>query len=250
MLLVTPLRNGMTLAAQDPVVGVAEVYKRAFAQGRGWAGGHHIAVATAPGFLIRGPAYHLCSGSLGSLPALALTALAGNFILYPAEVKNAQIAYNRSLDDLPQGQRKKLQHVRAVGPGFGYRLVRDTISMAGLRTLGPYCEATLSQTFRMREARASLLGMIVANVFTGALSMPFHQLFQFAITTGAVERSMGRQSCAFAWLRRQYVLPTGRLSSAAGRDVFLKAVYNAVLFTLFSGVERACVAFWPESQAF
>lgn len=242
--LVTPLRNGMTLAAQDPLAGVRELYGRAFARGRGWAGGHYMAAANVPGFLVVGPAYHVYDSLVGPLAATALTAATGNVLSYGAEVRNAQIAFNRST----AGRPLQISTMSFFGPGWGHRLARNTISMSGLRILGPRCEEALGRWLPdLAPGLRSSLGMVLANVCTGALSMPSHQLFQFAVTQQLAQGS--RPVSALDYLRQHYFTPSGWPRATAGRDVLLKIVYNASLFTLFSACERGFLMHWPAESA-
>jgi len=129
--------------------------------------------------------------------------------------------------------------------------VRNTISMSGLLLLGPRCEEGLGQALPdLQPGLRSTLGMISANVFTGALSMPFHQLFNFAVTQQQLAQGSGKPSTldlrtAVDYLRKQYLSPSGWPRGTAGRDVLLKIVYNASLFTLFSACEKVFVSHWP-----
>ena len=40
---------------------------------------------------------------------------------------------------------------------------------------------------------------------------------------------------------------TNRLSRVAGRDVVLRCVYNATIFTVFGLIERSCVKIWHDN---
>ena len=47
-------------------------------------------------------------------------------------------------------------------------------------------------------------------------------------------------------LRHQWV-SNGKLRPTVGRDIYLRATYNAAIFTLYGAVERAVISNWPSS---
>jgi hypothetical protein len=49
------------------------------------------------------------------------------------------------------------------------------------------------------------------------------------------------------FLKKQYLTPSGSISSVAGRDIFLRVIYNATIFTVYGAFERSCVSSWPEN---
>eukprot|EP00439_Symbiodinium_sp_Y106_P013840 s2446_g1.t7 len=67
--LCTPLRNGLTLGAQDKKSGIAGLYRKVFRGGpqSGWTGGLAPAVVACPQFLAVGPMYHFMNGGLMEL---------------------------------------------------------------------------------------------------------------------------------------------------------------------------------------
>ena len=61
--------------------------------------------------------------------------------------------------------------------------------------------------------------------------------------------SMGaaeRRAALAAFLQRQYLDDSGRLSRLAARDLVVRIVYISACFSLFSGIERLAVNQWPK----
>merc|ERR1740117_1655603 len=90
----------------------------------------------------------------------------------------------------------------------------------------------------------------MANVGVSALSTPFQQLYSFSVTQAVVaEPTLQKESfyqASVKFLKQQYLTPAGRISSVAGRDIFLRVAYNASIFTIFGSIERNLVAHWPK----
>lgn len=247
--IVTPLRNALTLGAQDPGAGLLECYRRAFARGSGWSGGHYLALANVPGFLAIGPAYHLYNSLTGSASmALVLTAVSESTILFGAETRNAQIAYNRSAAQFGTSQ-IPLSLLRPWGPGFGMHVGRNVVAMSGMRIFSKPCEDALGILFPSMQSGARVTAsLFTANVVTAVASTPVNQLYEFSVTMRLAQglaAGKGQPITMMAYLRRQYLLPDGSLSRVAGRDVLLRIAYTSTLYTLFGLLERTCVSLWP-----
>merc|ERR1719498_380303 len=78
-------------------------------------------------------------------------------------------------------------------------------------------------------------GDLLANVAVSALSTPLHQLYGFVVTQPP-EKRLSRAN-VLEFFRSQYP-QNGQLSRVVGRDVLLRVVYNATIFTLFGAVDR------------
>ena len=91
MLLVTPLRNALTLGTLNASASAMGLYAEVFSKGfaGGFAGGVPMAKAAVPGFLVLGPAFHMYKDLVGgsSTAAVGLTAISESLIFYGAEVK-------------------------------------------------------------------------------------------------------------------------------------------------------------------
>lgn len=256
--LVTPLRNALTLGAMDSSKSALTLYKDVFRGGffSGWAGGKYMAQAALPGFLVIGPVFHvykdICGGS--SAAAVALTAVSESMIFYGSETKNAQTAYNLDAQKKgAQGITKLQSQYNPLGPGISYHIARNYLAMSGLRIFGQPCQDAIAVVSPgISPTVRCLLGEFIANVFVSALSTPFHQLYGFSVTQGLMAQSqaetkVSKLELAKGFLRSQYLTPTGRISSVAARDVVLRVLYNASIFTMYGPIERTLVCYWPKS---
>jgi len=214
-----------------------------------------MATAALPGFLVIGPMYHffhdLCNGS--SVGAVALTSCAESAIFYGSETKNAQAAYNLDAEKKGAKPISKIQsQYNPLGPGLGLHIVRNFVAMSGIRVVSQPCQDALGNARPdMNPVARTFLGELLANVVVSALSTPLHQLYGFVVTNraAAAEHGVAQESLVSAsrsFLRSQYLTPSGRVSSVAARDVFLRVAYNASIFTMYGPIERAFVAYWPK----
>jgi hypothetical protein len=95
MYLVTPLRNTLTLAANNPTFTTMQCYRSAFGLGI-FKGGVNMAIGGMPASVAVGPAYHAFYAMSGGSGAFACL-MAGTFesaILFAPETRNAQIAFH------------------------------------------------------------------------------------------------------------------------------------------------------------
>lgn len=257
--LVTPLRNALTLGALDKACSATNLYGQVFRSGP-FIGGVPMARAAVPGFLVLGPAFHMYKDLVGgnSAAAVALTALSESLIFYGAESANAQSAYNQKQAattgslGATNNRIAKLQHpLNPFGAGFGLHVTRNVLAMSGLRVFSTPCQDMLERLSRdtMSPTTRVILGDLIANIVVSAVSAPLHQLYQWSVTTRTAEathaESFGRAAMGF--LKSQYLTPSGTLSSVAGRDMLLRIVYNASIFTLYGFIERSIVGAWPAS---
>jgi len=254
--LVTPMRNALTLGALDSSKSAIRLYRDVFQGGLvcGWGGGQYMAKAALPGFIMLGPVFHiykdLCGGS--SAAAVALTAVSESAIFYGSESKNAQVAFNQDAAKRGVAQIKNLQsQYNPIGPGIGLHIARNYLAMSGLRIFSKPCQEVLASAAPdMSVGTRGLLGDFIANVTVSAVSTPLHQLYGFSVTKGlavaqesSVKESFVELSKQF--LKKQYLTPTGGISSVALRDIFLRVAYNASIFTMYGAIERTFVAQWP-----
>jgi hypothetical protein len=84
-----------------------------------------------------------------------------------------------------------------------------------------------------------------------ALSAPLHQLYGWSVTTRVAQTTAGATEAfmpaAMAFLKTQYLKPDGKISTVAGRDMTLRVIYNASIFTLYGLIERSFVSNWPSA---
>lgn len=125
--------------------------------------------------------------------------------------------------------------------------------MSGLRVFSAPCqEGLVKLSPNMSPTTQVILGDLVANILVSAASAPLHQLYGWSVTTRVAETSAGNKAepfvrAAMQFLKSQYLTPSGSLSSVAGRDMVLRIVYNASIFTMYGFIERTLVSTWPSS---
>lgn len=253
--LVTPLRNCLTLGALDKSASVIGLYGQVFRNGLGdaFAGGIPMAKAGVPGFLVLGPAFHmfkdLTCGS--SAAAVGLTAISESLVFYGSESYNAQVAFNLKALRMGTPQIVRLQNpLNPLGGGFCLNVSRNILAMSGLRVFSMPCQTIIQQTNPKISPKARIvLGDLVANVLVSAASAPLHQLYQWSVTTRVADTKHVEpfMRAATNFLKTQYLSSSGSLSSVTGRDMLLRVVYNATIFTLYGFIERTMVATWPSS---
>mmetsp|Transcript_37513 Transcript_37513/g.83776 ORF Transcript_37513/g.83776 Transcript_37513/m.83776 type:complete len:250 (+) Transcript_37513:164-913(+) len=248
MFLVTPFRNGLTLGATSRA-GAAQLYQQVFAKGfaKGWTGGVFTAGAALPQFLCLGPAYHFYASFSGVGGGVLLTSLTETLIVYGAETKNAQMAMNQvSPGSIPAVH----PSWKPFGPGFGIHVFRNVIATAGLRMFCKPCTFVVEKASGTSNSLTTLAGDFGGNVCAACLSAPVHQLYGFTVTTPELRTLPGseQRQRMISFLKSQYLETTGgrtRLSGIVPRDLFMRSMYVAVAYTMYSSVERTLVANWP-----
>jgi len=246
---VTPFRNGLTLGAGNITAGAMELYGSVFARGfaGGWTGGIYPAIAACPQFLCIGPAYHFFAAFTGTAGGVVLTSLTESGIAFGAETRNAQMAKNAK----EPGSIKNLHNsLRPWGTGFSIHFARNTIATLGLRLFCQPCTSAIEAATGRSNAMTTLAGDFSGNVLAACLSAPVHQLYGFTVTTPELADlpSSERRARAVQFLKDQYLVPgTGRLSPVVPRDLFMRSMYVAVAYTMYSTLERTLVANWPRS---
>lgn len=243
--LVTPLRNALTLGSMDTTATALSIYKQAFGS-KPFAGGRYVAIAACPAFLVIGPMYHVYYDLVGqsSTAAVLLTGATETAVLYGAETRNAQIAFNNASET--KVARLQKPYV-PIGPGIGWHVFRNCLAMSGLRVLSGPCQTAMeSAAPSMSQGARAFTALFVANCLVSAISTPFHQLYQFSVTQRLVlSQEESVMKAAVAYLRKQYLTDAGTISRVAARDVLLRVNYTATIYTLFGAIERAFVAYWP-----
>lgn len=254
MFAVTPLRNALTYGAVDPKASFVSLYKKAFGS-RPFAGGHYMAIAACPGFLVLGPVFHVYNGLVdNSAAACVLTGVTETAILYGSETRNAQIAYNNSFKGAAKNTTKILAEssmqnaFSSLGPGNVIHMARNIVAMSGLRVFSQPCQRIIeSMAPSMSKDAKQVSGDFVANVGASILTAPMHQAYSFTCTErfADLKKEGSQYSAITKYLKRQYLTEAGTISRIAARDVALRICYNATLFTMFGCLERVFVAYWP-----
>lgn len=258
MFAVTPLRNALTYGAIDPKASFSSLYRKSFGT-RPFAGGHYMAIAACPGFLVLGPVFHIYNGLVdSSAAACVLTGVTETVILYGSETRNAQVAYNNSFKSSTANAAKRTSQVIAesamqnvvspLGPGNLIHITRNIVAMSGLRVFSQPCQRFIESIApSISKDAKQVTGDFIANVGASILTAPMHQAYSFCCTERYADpkKEGGQVSAITQYLKRQYLTESGKISRIAARDVALRICYNATLFTMFGCLERACVAFWP-----
>ena len=249
MLLVTPLRNALTIAATNNKASAGEIYGKVFKHGirGGWTGGMYPMIPAVPQFCVIGPMFHVFKDIFGGSTSAGLlaTATTETLISFGAETRNAQMA---------SGVTKGLHNpLKPFGPGVAVHIARNAVAMSGFRLMSQ----PIRNAFGVKDSGgfATVTSDLVANLIASAVSMPLHQLYGYTVVTSA-KQSPGTPAPSLnekvvdakAFLRRQFLVPgTNRLSSLALRDVVLRCNYNATIYTLYGFIERGCVSYFEDS---
>lgn len=288
--LVTPLRNALTLGALNQEKTAFQLYTQVFQDKPFAGGFPMAKAAVpgflvmGPAFHMY---KDVCQGNAAA--AVCLTALSESLIFYGAETANAQTAYNQnnasnakesaakkaassttaasskappppkaSAAAAPPNNIPKIHNAgMPVGPGFGLHVGRNVLAMSGLRVFSTPTQQALAQAQIVTDpATRTVVADLMANLIVSAVSAPVHQLYGWTVTARHAAKLTGTTTdtvlvAALAFLKRQYINPqTGRLSRIAGRDMVLRCLYNATIFTLYGAIERSLVRVWPESMYF
>jgi len=247
----TPLRNACTLASQDKLSTVKQIYGRVFSRGimNGWTGASTPAVAAAIQFTTLGPGYFVYLGILGSpVAAVAAGAVTESFIVYGPNTRNAQLVHNMFASD---EKKVKVRPFRAMGPGFTALVLRNSCASAGIRVLSTPFSQVLACFSGSEPGQIPGIcrcgGDFLASVVCGAASMPFNQLLNFQVTSAECLASSPtlRLTLGMQFLKSQYLVTSGdgktRLSRMVLRDGTLRALYIGLLFSSYAAVERAAI---------
>lgn len=230
MMMVTPLRNALTLAANNASLSTMQCYGRVFATAP-LRGGIQMAMGSIPASVALGPAYHMFNDlSGGNTPvACMLSGICESAILFAPETRNAQLSMRG----------KTSQGLLPWGPGIGYHVSRNILAMSGLRVLGQPIYEMCQPRFPTVNPDSLRIGTdMICNIIVSALSTPLHMAYSWKATN--LEDTKGLLEI----LRHQW-MKNGRLRPTVGRDIFLRVAYNATIFTLYGAVERTVVACWP-----
>lgn len=243
MFLVTPARNGLTLGATAPQQSALSLYRQVF-RGGGWTGGIYPAMAACPQFLCLGPAYHFFHPFTGTVGAVALTGATETAIIYGAETCNAQMATNAKS---PGTFASVHPSWKPFGPGVGINFARNVLAVAGLRLFCTPCAWAVETVSGKKNTLTQLLGDLGGNVCGACVTAPVHQCYNFTVTTPELATMSGSEKMARlqTFLKDQYMVD-GRLSSVVPRDLFMRSMYVAVAYTLYSTLERTLVRHWPQ----
>lgn len=241
----TPLRNAVTLGAQDQISGARQIYRQVFRTG-GWTGGLATVGPASVQSIAIGPVFHFWAKLLESnVGATVLVGVTETCITYGSQTRNAQMAYNATVQ-----ANKRLMPMPALkpwGPGASFHVMRNVSGMFGLRVIAePTQEAlrSLHAWAGWAPPSSRLPGDFLACSFSSAVSTVPALLHYFAATSREYGSASwrGRFDLARSFLARQYIAGGTRLLF---RDVGLRTLYGASIWTSIGTIERMCVQHWP-----
>lgn len=247
---VTPFRNGLTLGSTNVQASARQLYGQVFARGfvGGWTGGIYPAIAACPQFLCLGPAYHVYASFAGVGGGVVLTSLTETAIAYGAETCNGQMAANSKT---PGRFATVHPSWKPWGPGIGIHAFRNIIATAGLRMFCTPCTFLIESAAGKSTALTQLGGDFAGNICAACLSAPVHQLYGFTVTTPELRGMAGaeKRERMVQFLKDQYIESKDgktRLTKTVPRDLFMRSMYVATAYTMYSLLERTLVKNWPK----
>jgi hypothetical protein len=193
-----------------------------------------------------GPLFHYWAKILGNnYHATVLVGFTETFITYGSQTRNAQLAYNATVQ--ADKQVKAVSALKPWGPGASFHVLRNISGMFGLRVIAePTHQAlhSMHNFFGWSPPSSRLPGDFLACSLSSAVSTIPALLHYFAVTSAEYGNASwsGRLDLARSFLRKQYVSGGSRLIF---RDVALRTLYGASIWTSIGAVERMCVQNWP-----
>jgi hypothetical protein len=208
--------------------------------GAGWA-----TVFSAPQFLCLGPIYHLANEQAGPSVGMFCAAVTETVITYGAQTRNAQLAYNLTVE--PAKQIPLQNPFNFVGVGAPAHIIRNLTAMSGIRVLsGPVSSfvegTTAAANLEMKPDTTKFISDFMGSILAAAVSMPFNQLFNFLVTAQPGEASVA--ACG-RFLKDQYLQQKegGGLTvrRTMMRDLGMRCAYVAPVLSSYSFIESKCV---------
>lgn len=246
---VTPFRNGLSLGATNMKATAMQLYRQVFSRGlaSGWTGGIYPAIAACPQFLCLGPAYHFYHSFAGTAGAVFLTGATETAIIYGAETCNAQMAKNVAH---PGTFKTVHSSYKPFGPGLSINLARNVLAVAGLRIFCTPCTMMVEKLAGRSNAMTQVGGDLAGNICGSCITAPIHQLYGFTVTTPelATMSASQKKERMLQFLKDQYLETRDgkvRFTATVPRDLFMRSMYIATAYTLFSTLERTLVNNWP-----
>lgn len=241
--LYTPLRNAITLGAHDPSASASSLYRRTVSHGYirgGFAGWAAPTFFSSAQFVAMGPLYHKYASLCGPDLAVIPTALTESTITYGSQTRNAQIAHNLNVANMPEKAVRLQAPWDPRGAGFAPHVLRNACAMSGIRVLSPPIRKAMGAE---GNVALSFAADFSATILSAAISMPFNQLFNFLTTTHSTHiAEAGILSSCARFLRTQYLTPAGRFSATVLRDAFMRVAYIAPQLSTYSAIERFATA--------
>merc|ERR1712151_585242 len=170
-------------------------------------------------------------------------------IAYGSETCNAQMAKNNAA---PGTFSKVHPSWKPWGPGVGLHVIRNIMATAGLRMFCTPAEAVIETVTGKKNELTAVAGSFSGNVLSACMTAPIHQLYGFTVTKPELATMSSSEAAAKmkGFLKDQYFVTDAAgkssLKAIVGRDMFMRTMYVAVAYTLFSTIERTLIKFWPK----
>mmetsp|Transcript_30410 Transcript_30410/g.70934 ORF Transcript_30410/g.70934 Transcript_30410/m.70934 type:complete len:318 (+) Transcript_30410:107-1060(+) len=253
----TPLRNALTLASQEPQSASWELYVKTFQDGfcGGWTGGFVPVIPSCPQFVMMGPLFHVLKEATHSaFLAVVLSSMAETIISFGSQTLNAQLAYNAEQAAFGGEHVPLFNPWYILGPGVTPHVLRNIVNACGIRVFAGPChkvmEALAERCGLARQSKVmSFLADFIAAICAACLSAPLNQCYNFAVTSEDYINSntAERTSMLLGFVSDSYLLrgETGQIvgfTPTLGRDLFMRCAYVATLMTMFSAIEKIAVA--------
>jgi len=262
----TPLRNALTLASHDADSPACALYSATLQGGfaGGWTGALSPTLASIPQFCVIGPFYHFLNDALGSESvAVVLSGFMETVFTYGSESVNGQMAHNLDQEQAGTGDQVPLSKPWVpIGPGAGLHMMRNVLSMSGMRILARPCQAAAARLLLpergacLPRGLALVIGDMAATVASAVLSAPVNQAFQFAVTSNSYLQAgtYERASELLNFFSRTYLVHNAHgevvgFNPSLQRDLLMRCVYCGTLLCLFCAIERSAVALWRRRPA-
>lgn len=254
----TPLRNAMSNGAQDSSASLQQLYTRALGFHSPGVSKVRIAytgalVSSGPACIqwtIIGPAFHLFNSFAPSPAALLATAALETCVTFGSQSRNAQMAFNVQVQAQGKAPLPLFGIVRPWGPGATFFMLRNFCGMSGIRLLSPSVQKLLEPV--LPSGPRELASDLVASMMTCVVSAPLNHCWTYTVTTPKLWTASTQDRCSelASYLRQQYLLPSDgaiglRFTPLVRRDFAARCIYIASVFTMFSGIERLAMAYWP-----
>jgi hypothetical protein len=193
--------------------------------------------------------YHVFASAGGVVGGVVGASILETAIAYGSETCNAQMATNnKAPGTFPNVHRAFVP----FGPGVSLHILRNVLATAGLRMFcGPATAIIEGATGKSNEMTA-LAGSFGGNVLSACMTAPVHQAYGFCVTTPEYRSwsSNEKASRMQQYLKAQYfntdASGKSSLKATVARDMFMRSMYVAVAYTMFSTIERGLVKMWPK----
>jgi len=233
----------------------------------GWTGGLEPAIMACPQFCVMGPFFHFLRETFGSdVLAVCATGMAETVISYSSQTRNAQMAFNQMMETMAEvGDAVSVPLAAPLlpwGPAVSVHIVRNIVALSGIRVFARPIVAVVRRILALlgisglSDLAVGFLADFLASIGSSCISMPLNQLYNFAVTSKSYLEASGareRLAVAIGFLDETYLVRGEDgcfqgISAVVGRDLVLRCLYVATLFSLFATIERGAQFLWKRRK--